>query len=90
MKLFCEVQLRDVTASGTTQATQKVGNKGSTSLKLQAPFWKCPLLFPRVKGFNIAYESLSPSNKIDIYNSYIKTYLSQQSHSTGNSTKTVE
>ncbi|XP_021146165.2 uncharacterized protein LOC110360245 [Columba livia] len=36
-----------------------------------------------VKGFNMSYESLSPSNKMDIYNSYIKTYLSQQSHPTG-------
>ncbi|CAM4519061.1 unnamed protein product [Lepidochelys kempii] len=36
-----------------------------------------------VKGFNIAYESLSPSSRTDIYNGYMKTYLSQQSLSTG-------
>ncbi|XP_039348949.1 uncharacterized protein LOC120373936 isoform X2 [Mauremys reevesii] len=36
-----------------------------------------------VKGFNIAYESLSPSSRTDIYNDYMKTYLSQQSLSTG-------
>lgn len=87
MSIFCEVQLRDVTALGTTQ---KAGNSGSASLKLQTnavPFWKYSLLFPRVKGFNMSYESLSPSNKMDIYNSYIKTYLSQQSHPTGECTK---
>ncbi|KAH1183587.1 hypothetical protein KIL84_014203 [Mauremys mutica] len=38
-----------------------------------------------VKGFNIAYESLSPSSRTDIYNGYMKTYLSQQSLSTGHS-----
>ncbi|XP_009893169.1 PREDICTED: uncharacterized protein LOC104295156 [Charadrius vociferus] len=55
--------------------------------RYMSQFNVCARQAASVKGFNIAYESLSPSNKIDIYNSYIKTYLSQQSHSTADFTE---